>query len=330
MISSFSIAFHGGAGLIAKTVDPAAYFLPLQAVVAKVFRYAEEGNVDGNVTAIDVAEYGVRLLEDEPKFNAGKGAVYTAAGTHELEASIMNGANLQCGAVSLVKHVKNPISLARVVMEKTEHVYMCGDGAESLADLHHLEKVGQEYFHTADRLEQLRLAKALAGVFSDHDIPPPLVAQNSDALHDHTTGTVGCVVWYKGHLAAATSTGGRTNKLAGRIGDSAMNGAGNYANDKTCAISCTGQGEHFIRHAAAYDVSARMMYGKEPIAAAVHSTVHTVLPPESGGMIAVDNQGTVVLDFCSDGMIRAKIDSSGSGVMGIWKEDVPFHVSTFL
>lgn len=322
MNPAFSIAFHGGAGLIAKTVDSSLYYTPLRSVADRAFRYAHAGLTDDNITAVDVAEYGAMLLENEPKFNAGKGAVYSAAATHELEASIMNGQTLSCGAVSLIKTVKNPIKLARVVMEKTNHVYMCGDGAENLASLHGLERVDPSYFHTPERLEQLRLAKALTGVFNDHDISKPA----SESAGDHTTGTIGCVVWYKGHLAAATSTGGRTNKLAGRIGDSSMNGAGNYANDKTCAISCTGQGEEFIRHAAAFDVAARMMYGHESIDSAVHNTVHTVLPPEAGGMIAVDNQGTVVLDFCSEGMVRAKIDANGSGIMGIWKEEVPISL----
>lgn len=277
----FSFAFHGGAGVIPKgSVDSCIYEPSLEAIACKTFAYAETNLSNDNVGAIDVAQFAVQLLENDPLYNAGKGAVLATNGEHELEASIMDGATLQSGAVSMIKNYPSPISLARLVMDKTPHVYMVGEGAEALAAEHGFERVPDNaYFCTEKRLDQLRQAKGAGRVYCDHDLPnkapsvldagtgtengtageatninsepsslPPSPCYSSTnsissntVLGDTDTGTVGCVCYYKGSVAAATSTGGMTNKLNGRIGDTPIIGAGTYANNHTCAVSATGE-----------------------------------------------------------------------------------------
>lgn len=256
--SAFSFCFHGGAGVIPQgSIDSDVYVESLRQIVEKGYRFAEGNLTDDKKTAVDLAEYVVQLLENDALFNAGKGAVLTSDGTHEMEASIMNGATLDCGAVSMIKHYKNPISVARLVMETTPHVYMMGDGAEAIASAHGMEYTKNSYFSTQKRLDQLKAAKEAQGIFNDHDAVQPrlgidaskdadtsLAATSSTttaiAADSSDTGTVGCVCFYKGNLAAATSTGGMTNKRSGRIGDTPIIGAGTYANNQTCAVSCTG------------------------------------------------------------------------------------------
>ena len=240
----FSFAFHGGAGVIPKgSIDSTIYYSALSAVCTKTFEFAEQNLSNPTIGAIDVAQFGVQLLEDDSLFNAGKGAVFTAAGTHEMEASIMDGTTLRCGAASMVMHYKNPIAVARLVMEKTPHVYLAGAGAELLASQHGLDYVADNsYFSTDKRRDQLLAAKKAEGVFMDHDLLNSATKDNSSASSIPTipipgsaatavappiapeevvdpsdTGTVGCVVYYKGAVAAATSTGGMTNKLPGRF-----------------------------------------------------------------------------------------------------------------
>lgn len=250
--SEFSFCFHGGAGVISQSsIDADVYLHSLKDIVEKGYQYAEQNLVVDEKGALDLAEYVVQLLENDPLFNAGKGAVLSSDGTHEMEASIMNGTTLECGAVSMIKHFKNPISIARLVMETTPHVYMVGEGAEAIAAAHCMEYTENSFFTTQRRFDQLIKAKDVHGIFNDHDAQQPTsTSPSSDqtgtttpergATDSSDTGTVGCVCYYKGALAAATSTGGMTNKRPGRIGDTPIIGAGTYANNQTCAVSCTG------------------------------------------------------------------------------------------
>ena len=250
---------------------------------------------------MDAVEQVIRFLEDDPQFNAGKGAVFNSDGGHELDASIMDGQTKACGAVAGVKTVKNPISLARLVMTKTQHVLLAGDGADRFAKEMKVDTVDQKYFWTEEQhqawLKAREKQKQLEG-----DTP-------SSTAHK---GTVGCVALDKqGNLAAGTSTGGLTNKKYGRVGDSPIIGAGTYADNKTCAVSCTGIGEHFIRNAVAYDVSARMAYKGGSVKEAVSHVIHQILKPGDGGMIALAHDGSISMDFNTPGMARAAADSSG-------------------
>ena len=215
-------------------------------------------------SALDAVEYGVKLLEDEILFNAGRGSVYAANGKHELESSIMNGKDLKCGAVSLATNIRNPVSLARQIMQSTPHNYIIGDEVERIARESGLELVENSYFDCEKRLKQFETARARDAIALDHNVSDNGNVQNQlrEQGSKDKTGTVGCVCMLDGNIAAATSTGGMTNKLSGRIGDSPIIGAGTYADNETCAVSCTGIGEEFMRYVAAYDISARMRYGK--------------------------------------------------------------------
>jgi beta-aspartyl-peptidase (threonine type) len=245
---------------------------------------------------MDVVEQVIRFLEDDPVFNAGRGAVFNAAGGHELDASIMDGATRRCGAVAGVRTVKNPISLARQVMTRTRHVLLAGDGAEEFAKQVQAERVENAYFATPARREEWLKSK-----------PPQQLAPP-----DSTQGTVGCVVLDRfGHLAAGTSTGGLTNKMFGRVGDSPIIGAGTYADDATCGVSCTGIGEQFIRHAVAYDVAARIKYRQQPLADAVSAILRESLSAGDGGIIAIDRQGHYTMQFNTGGMSRAVATHDG-------------------
>eukprot|EP00602_Paraphysomonas_sp_CaronLab_P003970 CAMPEP_0185017444 /NCGR_PEP_ID=MMETSP1103-20130426/400_1 /TAXON_ID=36769 /ORGANISM="Paraphysomonas bandaiensis, Strain Caron Lab Isolate" /LENGTH=325 /DNA_ID=CAMNT_0027546863 /DNA_START=42 /DNA_END=1016 /DNA_ORIENTATION=- len=325
MEDKFTIVFHGGAGLIPRSVDPERYYSSLRVIADKTFQYAKENLSNSGIGAVDVVEFAVCLFEDDPNFNAGYGAVYTADETHEMEASLMSGADLKCGAVSMIKHIKHPISLARTVMEKTCHVCLVGDGAERLAKKHNFDIVPPNYFDTIPRYEQLKLAKEIEGTFNDHDLIKPNVSSTTDSPIESSLGTVGCVCLYKGHLAAGTSTGGMTNKLSGRMGDSPINGAGNYANDQTCAVSCTGKGEEFMRHVVAHDLHCRMLYTRSLLRQAAQDVISS-LPPLTGGLVAVDAAGTPVMRFNSLGMIRGWVDQTGSGELGIWENCIPLSV----
>jgi L-asparaginase / beta-aspartyl-peptidase len=327
-MAEFSIAIHGGAGVISKDqTDPKPFYDALRRVIQSITQFAQESKENIEITAVDVAEFAVRLLEDEELFNAGKGSVFTSDETHELEASIMNGTTLDCGAVSLLRTTRNPISAARKVMENTEHIYLIGPGAESLAEKSGLAQVEQSYFSTERRRQHLQVARAQDKALVDHD-PSSSTASETPSK----TGTVGCVCFYKSHLAAATSTGGMTNKLSGRVGDTPIIGAGTYANDKTCAISATGRGEDFIRHVVAYDISARMEYAGCSLQEACRGTVHDKLPSGSGGVIAVDRTGNICFDWNSGGMFRASVVEREGGNLdmgiGIWEETIAIEMST--
>ncbi|MEX3937443.1 isoaspartyl peptidase/L-asparaginase family protein [Paraburkholderia phymatum] len=317
MTSKAVIAIHGGAGTIVRaSMAPdaeARYHAELRAVLAAAQRVLADGG-----SALDAVTQAVRLLEDCPLFNAGHGAVFTSAGTHELDASIMDGRTLQAGAVSCVKRVRNPIVAARHVLEYSEHVMFTADGAEAFAQAQGLEFVDPSYFHTDARYRQWQLAREQQRAMLDHDgatlaAQTPAAQAQDDALpHEpidpnRKFGTVGAVaVDLYGHVAAATSTGGITNKQVGRVGDAPLIGAGCYADDATCAVSTTGSGEMFMRMVAAYDVAAQMAYRGVSLQEAANDVVLNRLPriDGRGGLIAVDAHGNVVLPFNTEGMYR--------------------------
>eukprot|EP01089_Gocevia_fonbrunei_P008725 TRINITY_DN20449_c0_g1_i1.p1 TRINITY_DN20449_c0_g1~~TRINITY_DN20449_c0_g1_i1.p1 ORF type:complete len:299 (+),score=73.65 TRINITY_DN20449_c0_g1_i1:48-899(+) len=255
-------------------------------------------------TALDAVEAVVRYLEDCPLFNAGKGGCLDEKGNCHPEASIMDGSTLRCGAVSGTTTVKNPVSLARKVMENTQHIFIISEGAEKFADANpSIERVDKEYFITE------KTKSTYESILKSQE--------NQD--NSSKMGTVGCVAKDShGNLAVATSTGGMTFKMLGRVGDSPLIGSGTYANAHV-AVSGTGTGEEFIRHCIAHDIAARVQYGKLTLAESVKIAVHETLPKDVGGVITVDKEGTVVMDMNSEGMYRASGDSEGNDYVAIWE-----------
>jgi beta-aspartyl-peptidase (threonine type) len=295
----WAIAVHGGAGTMNRNAPPAR----LQAYRDAMTRALAKGRdmLAGGATALDVCEAVIRSMEDNPMFNAGVGAVFNEQGEHELDASIMDGSTMQCGAVAGVRTIKNPISLARKVMTETRHVLLAGEGAEKFAKSVGVELVENKHFDTEGR------RRSLERLLRERKRTGSLVPK--DRRYDY--GTVGCVVLDRdGRLAAATSTGGMTAKKWGRVGDTPILGAGNYA-DNYAAISCTGTGEEFIRHAVARSVTARMAYGGQTLEEASAAVVHEVLKEGDGGLIAVDRDGNIATPFNSTGMYRAMANSRG-------------------
>ena len=301
------IAIHGGAGTMhrdgAAAQEQAAYHSALRDALVPAQELLAAGG-----TALDAVCLAVHLLEDSPLFNAGHGAVFTHDETHELDAAVMDGATLRAGAVGCVTRIRRPVRAARAVMEHTDHVLLVGAGAEALAARLGLEMVSPDYFSTETRREQLRRALATDRAMLDHDAASLVFRQSAGPLDEDTKlGTVGAVALdVRGNLAAATSTGGMTNKQPGRIGDSPVIGAGTYADNRTAAISCTGTGEMFIRVAAAYDVCARMAYGGLSLDEAAQQVVLESLPAIEGrgGLIAVDVRGNLAMPFNTEGMYR--------------------------
>ncbi|ADG16428.1 isoaspartyl peptidase/L-asparaginase family protein [Paraburkholderia atlantica] len=314
MNSNAVIAIHGGAGTILRTSmsanAEAEYHAALNAVLSAGQRVLADGG-----SALDAVSEAVRLLEDCALFNAGHGAVYTAAGTHELDAAIMDGRTLDAGAICCVKRVRNPILAARRVLERSDHVLFTGEGAEAFAAAQGLEFVDNSYFDTDARYRQWQLAREQQRPMLDHDAATLVSTSpnNGDPMpHEpidpnRKFGTVGAVALDRhGHLAAATSTGGVTNKQVGRVGDTPLIGAGCYADDATCAVSTTGSGEMFMRMVAAYDVAAQMAYRRISLEEAAHDVVMNRLPKIDGrgGLVAVDVHGNVTLPFNTEGMYR--------------------------
>ncbi|MGF1556282.1 isoaspartyl peptidase/L-asparaginase family protein [Paucihalobacter sp.] len=309
-MQTISIAIHGGAGTLVKgLMTPeleAQYQLALK--IARDEGYSILAN-GGN--AIDAIEVAVKLLEDTPLFNAGKGSVFTNEGTHEMDAAIMDGKSLKAGAVSLITGVKNPIALARDVMEKSYHVFLAGEGAMRFARINGYEILSPEYFYDEVRYQQWQGIKDSDGFQLDHSVKK-----------DGKFGTVGAVACDQcGNLAAATSTGGMTNKKFGRVGDSPMIGAGTYANNNTCAVSCTGNGEFFIRGVVAYDVSCLMEYKGLSLQDASNEVImkRVLNIGGDGGLIAVDAQGHIAMPFNTEGMYRACKSSNGVEEIAIYK-----------
>lgn len=306
----YSIAIHGGAGTLLRgqmtSEKENKYRSSLELALEKGFQLLENGS-----PAIEAVEEAVKILEDSPLFNAGKGSVFTADGTHEMDAAIMEGKDLKAGAVTLIKGIKNPISLARDVMEKSGHVFLAGDGALNFARSLNYAFEEEDYFYDKLRHDQWLEIRDSDKFQLDHS-----------SSKDSKFGTVGAVACDKeGNVAAATSTGGMTNKKFGRVGDSPIIGAGNYANNQTCAVSCTGSGEYFIRGVVAYDVSALMEYKGLSLEAAANEVVHGRLPKigGDGGLIAVDAAGNVALPFNTEGMYRAYRTSAGHREIAIYK-----------
>jgi beta-aspartyl-peptidase (threonine type) len=301
-MTKIALAIHGGAGTILKSkMTPdleREYTGGLEAALKIGWQILEKGG-----TSLDAVEAAVASLEDFPLFNAGRGSVFTHEGKNEMDAAIMDGHSLQAGAVAFVKNIRNPIKLARLVMEKTEHVLLAGEGANQFASEMHVPFEADEYFFTEHRWLQLQDAIVAGRVQLDHADTLKFAFSSQKAK-----GTVGAVACDgNGYLAAATSTGGMTNKKFGRVGDTALIGAGTYADD-TCAVSCTGHGEFFMRGVTAYDVAARMKYKKLSLEKAAKETIdHLTEIDGEGGLIAVDSKGNLVLPFNSEGMYRGYV-----------------------
>lgn len=301
------LAIHGGAGTILRSTMTAElqqqYEQGLQDALQAGYSVLQNGG-----TAVDAVQAAVMSLEDFPMFNAGRGSVFNNVGGHEMDASIMDGSNLNAGAVSGISHVKNPVLLARTIMDKSEHVLLCGRGAEQFAKQQGLEFADDAYFYVQHRYEQWQQALKEDSISLDHN--------------DKKFGTVGAVALdANGNLAAATSTGGMTNKKYGRMGDSPIIGAGTYANNNTCAISCTGHGELFIRAVVAYDISCLMEYKGLSLKEACDVVVHEKLVKiqGEGGLVALDKHGNIELPFNSEGMYRGYATEAERKVM-IYKD----------
>lgn len=292
----YAIVIHGGAGTILKknmTNEKEAAYMKILNEALDI----GEGILKNGGTSLEAVEKTIMLMEDSPLFNSGKGAVFTNAGTNELDASIMEGATQNAGAVGGVKTIRNPIQAAIAVMNNSEHVMLAGSGADKFAAEQGLAIVENSYFHTDRRWEALQRVK------KKEEEEKKRITENSENKH----GTVGCVALDKmGNIVAGTSTGGMTNKRWGRVGDSPIIGAGTYADNATCGVSCTGHGEYFIRYAVAHDVAARMSYLKEDVNTAADHVVNKTLVEKggSGGLIALDAFGNVSMPFNSEGMYR--------------------------
>ncbi|TXE18065.1 isoaspartyl peptidase/L-asparaginase [Psychroserpens burtonensis] len=309
-MNTFSIAIHGGAGTLVKGMMTseleATYRAHLKNALDQGYALLENGG-----TAVDAVEKAVQVLEDSPLFNAGKGAVFTATGTHEMDASIMDGKTLNAGGVSLITGIKNPVSLAKAIMEKSEHVFLAGEGAMQFAKELEYKLEDASYFYDELRHQQWVDIKDTDSFQLDHA-----------TKKDSKFGTVGAVACdQNGNIAAATSTGGMTNKKWGRVGDSPMIGAGNYANNKTCAISCTGSGEFFIRGVVAYDVACLMEHKNMSVKEASEEVIHKRILEigGDGGLIAVDTLGNISMPFNTEGMYRASKSSQGDEEISIYK-----------
>jgi len=297
----FGLVIHGGAGTILKKNMPpekeAAYTVKLNEALSAGYKILETGG-----TSLDAVNAAINIMEDSPLFNAGKGAVLTEKGEAELDASIMEGKTLMAGAVAGVKHIKNPINLARLVMEKSPHVMMIGDGAEEFAKQNNYELVDNKYFITEERwMQYLKIKEA----------------------QDKKHGTVGCVALDKsGNLAAGTSTGGMMMKKFGRVGDAPIIGAGTYANNNTCAVSATGHGEYFIRLGVAKDISSLIEYKNYSLDQAASEVINIKLAKlgGTGGVIAIDKDGNVAMPFNTEGMFRGYIINGSAPIVKIYKD----------
>jgi len=304
--AGFAIVIHGGAGVIERAkMTPeheASYRAGLAAALDAGYEVLERGG-----TSLDAVIAAVRRMEDDPQFNAGRGAVLDEDGDAELDAAIMDGAGPRAGAVAAVRHVKNPIELARLVMDRSPHVLLVAEGAEEFALEQGMALVPRGYFRTDARMRELEEARRAEAARAG----------------GKSMGTVGAVALDRaGNLAAATSTGGLTNKHRGRVGDTPLIGAGTYANNATCAVSGTGQGEYYIRQVVAYDVCALMQYRRMTLAAAVHEVVQVKLRSTGGegGLIALDRNGDIAMDFNSAGMFRGARDSHGRREIAMYRD----------
>lgn len=312
----YAIVIHGGAGAMQKGMMSDSLENAYKATLEQAVKAGHEILSQGG-NAIDAVTKTINILEDSPLFNAGKGAVLTHDGTAELDASIMVGKDRDAGAVSGVTRVKNPILLAKAIMEDSPHVMLSGKGAEEFAKENNIELVDPSYFLTERRKE------ALNKVLKNEVTPNNSSASLDMDLSDYKFGTVGCVALDKhGNIVAGTSTGGMTNKRWGRIGDAPIIGAGTYADNKTAGISATGWGEFFIRGVVAHDIAARMKYGKESLADAAHQVIQKEIPEMGGdgGIIAIDKDANITMEFNTYGMFRASVDKNGETHVAIYEE----------
>ncbi|AFL80595.1 asparaginase [Aequorivita sublithincola DSM 14238] len=315
---NFGIVIHGGAGTILKENMSdsleAAYKAKLKEAISVGYEILKNGG-----TSLEAVTHTINVMEDSPLFNSGKGAVFTHEGSNELDASIMDGATLNAGAVAGVKHIKNPIDLARDVMQKSEHVMLYGAGAEEFAQTLGYKMMDTSYFYTKNRYESLQrvLEKEKNNNTNKISFVDPFIKNSK-------FGTVGCAALDKhGNLAAGTSTGGMTNKRWSRIGDAPIIGAGTYANNVTCAVSSTGWGEFFIRSVVAYDISALMEYKGMSLQDAAKEVIQKKVPAlgGDGGIVAIDKDGNVAMEFNTAGMYRATMNDEGELIIKIYKTD---------
>ena len=310
--SKLAIVIHGGAGTITKASMSAEKEAKIRAVLKASIQAGYKSLLDG-APSTEAVTKAINVMENSPLFNAGKGAVFNAAGKNEMDASIMEGAGLNAGAVASVSHIKNPIDLALKVMTDSEHVMLMGDGAEEFARQQGFEMMDPAYFHTDFRWQQLQRIKAKEIA---HE------ANSVEDQHDQWFSTVGAVALDKdGNLAAGTSTGGTSNKRWGRVGDSPIIGAGTYANNNSCAVSATGHGEFFIRYVVAYNICNRVELGAS-LADAADKVVNDILVEAKGegGVIAMDQAGNITTPFNSEGMYRASIDTNGEMIISIYRQ----------
>lgn len=322
MKQNFAIVIHGGAGTILKknltNEKEKAYRDKLNEALNAGYKVLEHGG-----SSTDACIEAIKILENSPLFNAGKGAVFTNTGTNEMDASIMEGKDLNAGAVAGVSTIKNPITAARLVMDKSVHVMLSGKGAEEYARHNKIEMADAKYFFSPQRYNQLKKIIKSEDVQLDHSEDGEGYLIDPDKLKDGKFGTVGAVALDKnGNISAATSTGGMTNKKYGRIGDSPIIGAGTYANNKTCGVSCTGHGEYFIRKVVAYDVSAMMEYKEMSLQDAADYIINKKMVKfgGSGGLIALDAEGNIAMPFNTKGMYRGYKKSNGETVVKIFSK----------
>ena len=315
---NFGIVIHGGAGTILKENMSdsleTAYKEKLKEAISVGYDILKNGG-----SSLDAVTHTINVMEDSPLFNAGKGAVFTHEGSNELDASIMDGKKLNAGAIAGVKHIKNPINLANDVMQKSEHVMLYGAGAEEFAQTLGYKMMDTSYFYTKNRYESLQkvLEKEKSNIDKKISFEDPFIKNSK-------FGTVGCAALDKhGNLAAGTSTGGMTNKRWNRIGDAPIIGAGTYANNATCAVSSTGWGEYFIRSVVAYDISALMEYKGMTLQEAASEVIQKKVPAlgGDGGIVAIDKDGNVAMEFNTSGMYRATMNSKGELIIKIYKEE---------
>lgn len=317
----FAIAIHGGAGNFTRADLPPEIEKQRLAVLAESLEAGRRVLAAGG-SSLDAVVAAVRILEDSPHFNAGKGSVFTAEGTNEMDASIMEGANRRAGAVAGVTTVKNPITAARAVMDKSRHVMLAGRGADQFAKEQGLEIVDPSHFRTQERWDQLQQAKERAGTPLDHDAPKAGAAKKTSAFSgDEKYGTVGAVALDKaGNLAAATSTGGITNKRYGRVGDSPVIGAGTWAENESVAVSMTGTGEMILRSATAHDIAALVKYkGYTPQKAADEALAKVKALDGRGGAIVMDRTGEVAFSFNTTAMYRGVAKDSAPAETRIYR-----------
>lgn len=316
-VPNFGIVIHGGAGTILKENMSDSLEQAYKAKLEEAIRTGYEILANGG-TSLEAVQRTINVMEDSPLFNSAKGAVFTNEGKNELDASIMDGETLNAGAVAGVTNVKNPINVAYEVMVHSDHVLLSGKGAEQFAQEQGLEIVDPSYFYTERRYKAMEKARE-----REENEKNNKTAFYDPFIKDEKFGTVGCAALDKhGNLAAGTSTGGMSNKKYNRIGDSPIIGAGTYANNKTCAVSCTGWGEYFIRGVVAYDISAMMEYKGISLQEAAHEVIQNKVPAMGGdgGIIAIDHDGNVAMEFDTAGMYRATMNKNGDLKIGIYSK----------